>query len=636
MKVEARVMDVTTTLEGERVGMSIDEGALAHIMSVLTDLYSDPELAVIREYSTNAYDAHVEAGVTRPIEVTLPSNLAPFFRVRDFGFGLDAGDIRNIYSRYGTSTKRESNDVVGTLGLGCKSALTYSDQFTLQGIKNGVCTQVSVSRDEDGGGSMTIVAQYDTDEPSGVEIIVPVNRWNSFDTKSTNFFRFWEKGSVLVNGEEPTRIDGMWIADDIVVTRDVDRSMIVMGNVAYPYPNDHYEPHPFVAFVAIGDVNFTPSREALQMTAKTKATIATLKDRVVAEKNVALQKLIDAAVDNVDAIRIYKEAKALGFSEVPVYKGVDIPQRIELGQGAQGQDIKILMVNRTKGYKSKGWHFEKDLFPLTFNKTLWFTGYDGADFTPTKRKKMFQYLEEKGIENYKFENYALVDKVPAPEWVDPSTIHDWADVAAQKIARPQGTVLRNGRISGSYSALVDGVRVHELQAADINQGNPIFYHVQGDRYNPALAQKKNPNHTIVTLYRNRVNKFQRDFPKAKSLTDYQSKAAQKWFAKLTPDQVSSIRLHLDDHTHRVSQFDAERILDPALKHVIQFSNSGSKLIQDYDLYRNYAVLPETEWENPFDKYILLTQIYFYDKLNTKMIDHLTHYMNAVYSAGEEN
>src|ERR1035437_10098491 len=99
MKPEARVMNVTSTLQGERVGMSIDEGALAHIMSVLTDLYSDPEMAVIREYSTNALDAHVEAGVTRPIEVTLPSALSPYLKIRDYGTGLDVEDIRTIYSR---------------------------------------------------------------------------------------------------------------------------------------------------------------------------------------------------------------------------------------------------------------------------------------------------------------------------------------------------------------------------------------------------------------------------------------------------------------------------------------------------------------------------------------------------------
>lgn len=59
-------IQVESTLTGETVAMSIDQSVMGHIMSVLTDMYSDPELAVLREYSSNAADAHVEAGVTRP------------------------------------------------------------------------------------------------------------------------------------------------------------------------------------------------------------------------------------------------------------------------------------------------------------------------------------------------------------------------------------------------------------------------------------------------------------------------------------------------------------------------------------------------------------------------------------------
>lgn len=67
-------------LGGETVAMSVDAASMAHVMSILTDLYSDPVLAVIREYSTNAFDSHVEAGVQRPIEVSLPNAMSPSSR----------------------------------------------------------------------------------------------------------------------------------------------------------------------------------------------------------------------------------------------------------------------------------------------------------------------------------------------------------------------------------------------------------------------------------------------------------------------------------------------------------------------------------------------------------------------------
>ena len=41
-------------------------------------------------------------------------------------------DIHSIYSQYGESTKRGTNAQNGMLGLGCKSALTYTNQFTMK------------------------------------------------------------------------------------------------------------------------------------------------------------------------------------------------------------------------------------------------------------------------------------------------------------------------------------------------------------------------------------------------------------------------------------------------------------------------------------------------------------------------
>jgi len=43
---------------------SVKQENLAHIFSILRNsLYSDKAGAIIREYSTNAYDAHVQAGI---------------------------------------------------------------------------------------------------------------------------------------------------------------------------------------------------------------------------------------------------------------------------------------------------------------------------------------------------------------------------------------------------------------------------------------------------------------------------------------------------------------------------------------------------------------------------------------------
>jgi len=127
---------------------SIKQENLAHIFDILrTRLYSDKILAVIREYSTNAIDANVENGNSHiPIDITLPNAIDPVFKVRDFGKGLSESDIFEVYSSYGASTKRQSNDYVGALGMGSKSAFGYSDSFTITSYHGGMKRYFFVQR----------------------------------------------------------------------------------------------------------------------------------------------------------------------------------------------------------------------------------------------------------------------------------------------------------------------------------------------------------------------------------------------------------------------------------------------------------------------------------------------------------
>ena len=109
---------VNSTNVGRSMNFRLEAHNLRHIVTMLRDsVYSNKVLAVLREYSTNAWDAHVSGeedyGVSmlsqRPIEVHLPSKLAPELRIRDFGPGFSMEEIENIYISLGESTKRTSN-----------------------------------------------------------------------------------------------------------------------------------------------------------------------------------------------------------------------------------------------------------------------------------------------------------------------------------------------------------------------------------------------------------------------------------------------------------------------------------------------------------------------------------------------
>jgi hypothetical protein len=646
MKPTERVLEVDSTLTGERVGMGIDTSALNHIMSVLTDLYSDPELAVIREYSTNALDAHRDAGNPLPIEVTLPTQLAPFFRVRDYGDGLDAEDIRSIYSRYGTSTKRNSDDVVGMLGLGCKSALTYTDQFTLVATKNGRTVQVSVSRDEDGGGSMTIVSDEDTpDAPSGVEVIVPAKRENQFTSKAGDFFRFWSRGSVLVNGEEPehiaTALDGTWlIQDKLLIVKPTGRAYgpqspgwVVMGNVAYPLPAESsYPAKKFhtVAFVDIGEVNFTPSREALQLTKRTKDTLARIEADVARELNVAMQRRVGTATTPAEALKFAQEANEYGLKNPDLkYQGRDIPEALERPTGQAGTYARpYLVVGDTRYAKKSGESYRK--LPPHAEGRIYFTGFLAQDFSKPKRDKLAAWLEQRGEEWPK--QIVCVDQLTPDEryWTKGSPVYDWTPIQAIKVARATVGNGYSSRPTGSYEMRLAGTW-GSFTADQIPTGQPIVkvfgnrYVARGDRRVEAMPSSV----TVVCLPQNRVAKFDRDFPSSVTVRDYVTVAAKAWEATVDPAALEAAWYQISTRGSRLTGLDPARIDDPELARCVRLQNFTPSvkgaLSTHHELLTAPTGLPSGD---PFSQYPLLHGSY-------SMPQHKEHtylYVNAAYAA----
>ena len=110
-----------------RFSIEASQQAFAVLSSTI---YEDKIKAPIRELSTNAYDAHVEAGCPdKPFEVHLPNAIDPEFRVRDYGVSMSHEDVMSLYTTYFGSNKRNSNSLNGCLGLGSKSPFAYTNQF---------------------------------------------------------------------------------------------------------------------------------------------------------------------------------------------------------------------------------------------------------------------------------------------------------------------------------------------------------------------------------------------------------------------------------------------------------------------------------------------------------------------------
>lgn len=168
--------------------------ATAGMFKIMYDkLYTYKEEAILRELLANAWDAHVAAGNTdTPIEIHLPTELEPWFEIKDFGTGLAPEHVHRMYD-YGATDKDHSSEFIGGFGIGAKTPLCLTDQFSVVTRWHGAKHTYQVFLDSDGTPSCMSVGQRDTDEPNGVTIHVPISpsAWNTQDSFQTAFKRLY-------------------------------------------------------------------------------------------------------------------------------------------------------------------------------------------------------------------------------------------------------------------------------------------------------------------------------------------------------------------------------------------------------------------------------------------------------------
>jgi len=189
----------SVTSEGveESAAFGISQENHAHIMTLLRDaIYTDKVMAVIREYSANAWDAHRMSGKPDlPIKVTLPTIMDPVLTIQDFGPGLSHEAVFQIYTQYGASTKRDSDTAVGMLGIGSKSAFAYADSFTIESRHGGKQRIYAAVLDESEKGKIDLLAEQDcSEDETGVtiQVAVQVTDIPEFTRKAREFFAFME------------------------------------------------------------------------------------------------------------------------------------------------------------------------------------------------------------------------------------------------------------------------------------------------------------------------------------------------------------------------------------------------------------------------------------------------------------
>lgn len=377
---------------GVEIDFSIAPENVAHIMWALrTGLYTRKALAVLREYSSNGWDAHMESDqANRPIKIHVPQWSRPEFRCRDFGPGLSRDGVR-IFAEYGTSTKRGAKEgcldcaasraaadeaanldkifcidciganeraakAVGALGFGSKAGFCVGDTFTVTSWHGGTKSIYSSAIGSNNKGTLVLMHEEDCGDETGIEIKVPVpqSMIYDFEREAKWLFRHM-RPQPEINIHLPKAPSGLKLG--YVRSDDQSNWIGVMGCVPYRIDLLQLEETLKAAglwaplqklggalYLPIGSVEFAVNREELQYTAVTKAALTA-----------AFKTLVQEYVD--DALNALTDEKGSGWERR--HKAVFLAQGLDFNLPKRFKEWTKLNV----GLYSR----EVDGHPLTFH-----------------------------------------------------------------------------------------------------------------------------------------------------------------------------------------------------------------------------------------------------------------------------
>lgn len=322
----------------KEVNCTIDAEDMRYVASLLRNNYSNTRLAVVREISANALDANAEANSNKKIQIKLPTSMNPTFSVRDFGGGLSQEDVFGLYSKYGKSTKRTSNNYIGAFGIGKFAPLSYGENFTCVSYHGGKKTSYNIFVDESDDTKIVQLHEEPSNEPTGlsIEVAVADGDTNEFREITQNFFRFFPQNDMpeFIGVEEDFIKNEEKILESnndewFIIKREQNyysrhSAHVLMGRVAYPLNREAINTENFIKDdnkrsvvnnllsmdgfylrVPLGSVKLHHSREALEYNKSTqKKIVATLLRSVDEIQEIAKEKLADSD-DLWDAKRNY-------------------------------------------------------------------------------------------------------------------------------------------------------------------------------------------------------------------------------------------------------------------------------------------------------------------------------------------
>lgn len=316
------------------------------------NMYSDPIRSLVQEIGCNARDANVEAGrQDRPIVIKLPTAFEPTLEISDCGVGISPERAELIYTQFGMSTKRDTNDQLGKFGYGSKVPWAYSDAFTVvtrsvddvyEDEQGEVTYSQLVERhwlayiDESKLGKLDLLTTNPLDKgETGTTISVAVKPSDASRFKEVvkELFRYW-KVKPEIKGDSSFK----WDDEEVVLSgknwrldRNCHETKIVLDGIPYPvnvsmftrnsafnsrtHTIDNLIRDGVVIFIDGGEIPVTASREAIDYREGVVDKIRSHCSNIVNEVEQNQQKEIDKCKTYWEAVT---KQKAI-LQSVPYY-----------------------------------------------------------------------------------------------------------------------------------------------------------------------------------------------------------------------------------------------------------------------------------------------------------------------------
>lgn len=384
-QIETNDVQLISSTQAKKLGVSLTPDNEAHMFNVLINMYSNPIRAVVQELCSNAYDESTQfrCGVENGM-----------FYVQDYGKGMSPEFFDEVFLNILSSTKREDETKLGKFGIGSKSPLAYTDNYTIVTVSGGIKYTYTIIK-TDKTPSVIPIGQEDAGIEVGTRIIVPLKSdeyaWNRALKDVLQLF-----DGAYVNDEQikVNKVHGYPVLDTNL--------RVALGPVIYNLDWSHFpgyewlSPVPYAIVLPLtGEVGPSPSRESLIYTDLAIKTITQglkgleenvllqFEEQMKATSFVSKLKILRA---NFTKIELDKTDTAT--SEITIQKKITSLPKFHAILVASLTEAEQAVLNNPIQYKELNSLFDVSNFCIYGKKRGYSTGYWTTTHVPVAHRKL--------------------------------------------------------------------------------------------------------------------------------------------------------------------------------------------------------------------------------------------------------